>query len=74
MPETITDTGEDELAAFADLRIKLDERRRAERLDEIDRRGRAAYIAGAEARSQAVEGRPLTVDELERIAKRYPGS
>ena len=55
-----------------DLRIRLDERRRADKLAEIDQRGRAAYLEGAEAQSQAAEGRPLTADELERVTKRYP--
>ena len=72
VPETITGTGEDELAAMTDLRIRLDERRRAEKLAEIDRRGRAAFLEGAEERSRTVEGRPLTADELERVTKRYP--
>ena len=71
-PETITGTGEDELAAMIDLRIRLDERRRAEKVAEIERRGRAAFLEGAEERSRAVEGRPLTADELERVTKRYP--
>jgi len=71
-PETITGTGEDELAAMTDLRIRLDERRKAERLDDIDRRGRAAFLEGAEAQSQAAEGRQLMADELERVTKRYP--
>ena len=48
-PETITGTGEDELAAMVDLRIRLDERRRTEKPHEIDRRGRAAFLEGAEA-------------------------
>ncbi len=39
MPETITGTGEDELAAMTDLAIRLDERRRDEKLGAIDRRG-----------------------------------
>ena len=47
-PETITGTGEDELAAMIDLRIRLDERRRDDKLAEIDRRGRAAFLDGAE--------------------------
>ena len=55
-----------------DLRIRLDERHRVEKLAEIDGRGRAAFLEGAEAQSQATEGRPLTADELERITKRYP--
>jgi hypothetical protein len=48
-PETITGTGEDELAAMTDLRIRLHERRRDEKLAAIDRRGRAALLEGAEA-------------------------
>jgi hypothetical protein len=71
-PEWITGTGEDELAAMVDLRNRLDERRRAEKLAAIDRRGRAAFLEGAEAHSQSVEGRPLTADELERVTTRYP--
>jgi hypothetical protein len=59
----MTGTGEDELAAMTDLSIRLDERRKAKRLEDIERRGRAASLEGAEARSQAAEGRPLTVDE-----------
>ena len=43
------------LVAMADLRI---------RLAAIDRRGRAAFLAGAKERSQTVEGRLLTGDEL----------
>ena len=72
-PETITGTGLDELTAMIDLRIRLDQRRRAEELAEIDRRGRAAFLEGAEQRSQAAEGRPLTADELEPVTRRYPG-
>jgi hypothetical protein len=34
--------------------------RRDEKLAEIERRGRAAFLEGAEAQSQAAEGRPLT--------------
>lgn len=71
-PEAITGTGEDELAPFADLRIRLDEHRHAEKLEAIDRRGRFAYLESAEERSQTTEGRPLTAYELKRVAKRYP--
>ena len=71
-PETITGTGENELAAMADLRIRPDERQRVEKLEAIDPRGRAAFLEGAEAQSQAAEGRPLTADELVRVTKRYP--
>jgi hypothetical protein len=56
---------------MTDLAIRLDERRRAERVAEIDRRGRLAYLEGTEERSRDAEGRPLTGAELERITRRY---
>ena len=56
---------------MVDLRIGLDERRGADKLGDIDRRGHAAFLEGAEAQSEA-EGRPLTADELERVTKRFP--
>src|SRR5262245_50159570 len=62
-PETVHGCGEDEIAAMIDLRIRLDERHSAEELEEIERRGRAAFLEGAEERSRTVEGRPLSVDE-----------
>jgi hypothetical protein len=71
-PETITGAGDDELGAMADLSIRLDEHRRPERLEEIQRRGRAAFLEGTEERSREAEGRPLTADELERVTRRYP--
>ena len=74
MPKTITGTGEDELAAMIDLAIQLDERRRDEKLADIDRRGRAAFLDGAEERSQATQGRPLTANEQERVTRRYPAA
>ena len=46
MPETITGTGEDELAAMVDLRIRLDERRRDDRRAEIERRGACVLSGG----------------------------
>ena len=70
--DRVRGTGEDELAAMIDLRIRLDDRRRAEKLEAIERRGRAAFLEGAEAQSQAAEGRPLTADVLERVTERYP--
>jgi hypothetical protein len=68
---TLTGRGEHELHAMAELRILLDERTRGEKLEAIERRGRAAFLEGAEAQSQAAEGRPLTADELERVTNRY---
>ena len=52
-PERVTGIGEDELAAMIDLRNRLDERQRAKKLAAVDRRGRAAFLEGAEAQSQA---------------------
>ena len=46
LPETITGTGEDELAAMIDLRNRLDERRRDEKLVEIERRGACVLSGG----------------------------
>lgn len=63
----------DELAAMIDLRNRLDERRRPDQLAEIDRRGRSAFLEGAEERSRTVEGRPLTAYKLKRVTKRDPG-
>jgi hypothetical protein len=57
---------------MVDLAIRLDERPRDEKLAEIDRRGRTAFLEGAEDRSGTVDGRPLTADALERVTKRYP--
>ena len=45
-PETITGIGEDELAAMIDLLIRLDERRRDEKLAEIERRGACVLSGG----------------------------
>jgi hypothetical protein len=54
-PDTITGTGEDELAAMTELCIQLDERRRADKLEAIERRGRGAFLDGDEAQSRAKE-------------------
>ncbi len=58
---------------MTDLRVWLDERRRAAKLEAIERRGRAAFLEGAEAQSQAAKGRPLTADERAWATKRCPG-
>jgi hypothetical protein len=42
-------------------------------LEELNRRLRQAYLAGAEEQSQEGEGRSLTAEELERVLWRYPG-
>jgi hypothetical protein len=45
----------------------VDERRRCDNLETIERRGRAAFLEGSEERSQAAKARPLTADELRRV-------
>lgn len=39
---------------------------------DLNRRLRAAFLAGAEERSRADHGRGLTEDELRRILRHYP--
>lgn len=51
--ETVTGSGEDEIAAMTDLAVLLDERRRPEQAVDLERRSRSAYLDGAEARSRA---------------------
>ena len=40
---------------------------------DLNRRLRAAFIAGAEERSRREVGRGLSEDELGRVLRRYPG-
>jgi hypothetical protein len=58
-PETVSAQGEDEVAAMTYLSIALDERHRVEQLQDLDRRGRLAFVDGAEEESQAAQGRPI---------------
>ena len=44
-----------------------------DRIRELNRRLRVAFIAGAEERSRRELGRGLTEQELERVLRRYPG-
>jgi hypothetical protein len=46
---------------------------RSNRIRELNRRLRVAFIAGAEERSRREAGRGLTEQELERVLRRYPG-
>ena len=60
-PETITGTGEDDLAAMIDPRIRLDERRRLDssrRSTDVD----AQRSSRAARRNPGAAGRPLTAD------------
>ena len=43
------------------------------RIRELNRRLRVAFIAGAEERSRRELGRGLSEEELERVLRRYPG-
>ena len=69
MRETITGTGEDELAAMA---IRLEERRVAKLAESSVVVERCSSMEQRNGPGP-VEGRPLTADELERVLKRYPG-
>ena len=64
-------SGVDELASVTDLAMTLEERARADAFAGVERRGRLAYLAGAEDESQRL-GRPLTARELERVLRRFP--
>ena len=72
--EAISGTGLDELAAMVDLRIRLDERFRADKLAEIETAVDALH-SSRERRKGLGRWRAasLTADELERVTKRYPG-
>ena len=70
-PAVLEGTGEDEIAALTDLSIKLDELRTVERRMALEERARVAYLHGAEDHSRRTLGRPLTLDELDRILARF---
>ena len=69
-PETITGTGEDELAAMIDLRLQLDERR-GDRLAPIDRLGSLGGSSGRE-RSCSEFGRSWDSAEPSGSCRQYP--
>ena len=46
----------------------------AARRRDLNRRLRAAFLAGAEEHSLQSRGRGLTEEELERMLRRYPGN
>jgi hypothetical protein len=74
-PEMVTGAGVDEVAALRDLHDRLRGVPKPDggRLEELNRRLRHAYVAGAEEQAQGAEGRGLTADELERVLGHYPG-
>ena len=71
----MTGTGVDEVAALRDLddRLRGVPKPDGGRLEELNRRLRQAYVAGAEEESRQQEGRGLTAEELERVLPHYPG-
>jgi len=73
MPQTVTGTGQDEIAALRELddRLRGVPHPDGGRLNELRRRLRLAYIEGAEDWSREHAGRGLTTDELRRVAARF---
>ena len=53
--------------------MRCDAQMTAQRIAELNRRLRLAFIQGAEERSRLEQGRGLTADELRRVLRRYPG-
>jgi hypothetical protein len=75
MPQTVSGTGEDEIAALRDLddRLRGVPHPDGSRLEELRRRLRLAYVEGAEEWTRENRGRSMTTDELERVTAGYPG-
>jgi hypothetical protein len=75
VPQTVTGTGPDEIAALRDLdsRLRGSPPGNGSRLDELRRRLRLAYVEGAEEWARGELGRGLTRDELGRVVARYVG-
>ena len=71
----MTGTGADEVAALRDPddRLRGVPKPDGGRLEELNRRLRQAYAAGAAEHSREHEGRGLTAEELERVLRHYPG-
>jgi hypothetical protein len=75
-PQTVTGTGEDEIAALRDLddRLRGIPRPDGGQMDALRRRLRLAYIAGAEEWTRGELGRGMTDAELKRVTARFSGS
>jgi len=73
-PQTVSGTGEDEIAALRELDARLRGVPHPDggRLDEPRRRLRFAYLQGAELWTVANRGRQLTEADLGRVLQRYP--
>ena len=72
-PGYLEGAGEDEIAALTYLAVALQERRGKQKVADIRRCGRLAYLQAAEAESRRSRGRGLTGEELERVIERMPG-
>ncbi len=75
VPQSVTGTGEDEVAALRDLDDQLRGIPRPDggRMEERRRRLRLAFLEGAEEHSRLEHGRGLTTGELDRVLPHYPG-
>lgn len=75
MPQTVSGTGEDEIAALRALddRLRGVPKPDGSRMDELRRRLRLAYVDGAEEWTRENVGRQMTGDELGRVIGRYVG-
>lgn len=75
IPHTVTGTGPDESVALRDLVDRLTGLPKPDgnRMDELRRRSRLAYVDGAESWSIETNGQPLTQEALERVVRRYTG-
>ena len=69
VPVTVTGTGEDETAALRDLddRLRGVPRPDGGRMDELRRRARLEFVAGAQE-----QWPDMTADDLERVIRRAP--
>ena len=61
-----------DLGSLPCLALKLRQLREVERRMALEEKARAAYLHGAEERSRATLGRPLTQDELDRMVAKFP--
>ena len=70
---TVRGTGPDDAAALwaLDDRLRGDPQPDGSRMEELERRFRQAYLAGAEESSRDRLGRGLTEGELERVIERF---
>jgi hypothetical protein len=73
--QSVTGIGESEVAALRNLdaRLRGASMPNGDRIEELRRQLRMAYVEGAEAFSRETFDRALTPDELERVLGRYVG-